>query len=183
MSKAFTKESDDSFDEIIPEPKEVLPPGVRNYVTPEGAAALRRELAHFVDEVRPQIAASKDDIGGSSTAPKVTRGAGLSRKKRLEAIDRHIQLLKERISGMEVVDPASQDPQTVRFGATVTVADAEGVEKVYKIVGVDESDPAAGKISWISPIARALISARESDVVILELPAGDVELEIVDIAY
>jgi transcription elongation factor GreB len=91
--------------------------------------------------------------------------------------------LKDRISGMVVVDPRTQEQDSVHFGATVTVADAEGNEKSYQLVGVDESDPASGKISWISPIAKALISARVGDVVTLELPAGDVELEILQIEY
>jgi transcription elongation factor GreB len=168
MSKAFTKESEEGpFDEVVPEPRDVLPPGTKNYVTPGGAQALRAELARLEGELRPRMASGKD----------------AAKRKRLEALDRRIVFLKDRISGMVVVDPRTQEQDSVHFGATVTVADAEGNEKSYQLVGVDESDPASGKISWISPIAKALISARVGDVVTLELPAGDVELEILQIEY
>jgi transcription elongation factor GreB len=168
MSKAFTKESEEGpFDELVPEPKDLLPPGVKNYVTPEGGAALKSELARLEGEVRARVAAEK----------------GIARKQRLEALDRHIQFLRDRVAAMVVVDPQSQEQDSVRFGATVTVADEDGNEKIYKIVGVDESDPAKGKISWISPIAKALISAKKSDVVTLEIPDGSMELEILEIEY
>lgn len=169
MSKAFTKESDEGpFEEVIPEPKELLPEGVKNYVTPQGAEALRAELRHLEQELRPEVEAAK----GRDEA-----------RSRLEAIDRRAHFLRERIANMVVVDPAGQERDSVHFGATVGVADEEGNEKTYKIVGVDESDPPRGKISWISPIAKALISARVGDVVTLELPDGDVELEILSIQY
>jgi transcription elongation factor GreB len=168
MSKAFTKESEEGpFDEVVPEPKEVLPPGIKNYVTPSGAKALREELARLEGEVRPRLASGKD----------------AAKRKRLEALDRRIVFLKDRVAGMVVVDPRTQEQDSVRFGATVTVSDAEGNEKSYQLVGVDESEPSKGKISWISPIAKALISAKVGDVVTLELPAGDVELEILQIEY
>jgi transcription elongation factor GreB len=168
MSKAFTKESDDgSFDEILPEPKDPLPTGVKNYVTPEGAEGLRAELVRLEQETRPKEASRKDE----------------SRRQRLEALDRRIQFLRDRVANMVVVDPGTQEQDSVRFGARVTVADDEGVEKRYQIVGVDESDPGSGKISWISPIAKSLISARVGDVVTLELPDGNVELEILEIEY
>lgn len=168
MSKAFTKESEEGpFDEVYPEPKDLLPPGVKNYVTPRGASALRSELGRLEGEVKPRVAAEK----------------GSGRKQRLEALDRHIQFLRDRVANMVVVDPQSQEQDSVRFGATVTVADEEGNEKVYQIVGVDESDPSKGKISWISPIAKALISAKQGDVVTLEVPDGSMELEILEIEY
>jgi transcription elongation factor GreB len=168
MSKAFTKESDEGpGSEAYPEPKDPLPAGVKNYVTPEGAAALREELSRLEREPRPKSAGDKS-------------GAV---KKRLEALERRIQFLQGRVANMTVVDPRSQDKDSVHFGAAVTVADEEGNEKSYRIVGVDESDPAKGKISWISPIAKALISARVGDVVTLELPDGNAELEILQIDY
>ncbi len=168
MSKAFTKESAEGpFDEVYPEPKDLLPPGVKNYVTPDGAAALQAELARLEGEVRARVGAEK----------------GPERKQRLEALDRQIQFLRDRVANMVVVDPKSQEQDSVRFGASVTVADEDGNEKLYQIVGVDESDPAKGKISWISPIAKALISAKKGDVVTLEVPDGDVELEILEIEY
>jgi transcription elongation factor GreB len=169
MSKAFTKESDEGlFDEVIPEPKDLLPEGLKNYVTPQGAEALRGELRHLEEEIRPDVARAKRQVEVRS---------------RLEAIDRRAHFLREHIANMVVVDPANQERGSVRFGARVRVADKEGNEKVYQVVGVDESEPAHGKISWISPIAKALISARVGDVVTLELPDGDVELEILSIQY
>jgi transcription elongation factor GreB len=168
MSKAFTKESEDGpFEDIRPEPKDLLPIGVKNYVTPEGASDLREELDRLEGEVRSRVSLEK----------------GAARKQRLEALDRHIQFLRDRVANMVVVDPSTQEQDTVRFGATVTVSDEDGNERTYKIVGVDESDPAKGKISWISPIAKALISAKVGDVVTLELPDGDAELEILEIRY
>lgn len=166
MSKAFTKESDDGPGNDVPTDfKDPLPPGVKNYVTPEGAEALRKELARLESEPRPK-----------STSDRAAR-------KRLEALDRRIQFFRDRVANMAVVDLGSQDKDSVHFGATVTVADEEGNEKSYRIVGVDESDPSKGKISWISPIAKALISARVGDVVTLELPDGNAELEILQIEY
>jgi transcription elongation factor GreB len=152
---------------VHPEPKDPLPSGVKNYVTPEGATALREELSRLEREPRPKAGADK---------------AGAARK-RLEALERRIQFLRDRVANMMVVDLGSQDKDSVHFGANVTVADEEGNEKSYRIVGVDESDPAKGKISWISPIAKALISARVGDVVTLELPDGNAELEILQIDY
>lgn len=171
MSKAFTKESDGGFDEVVPEPRDPLPEGVKNYVTPEGADQLREELRRLEEVVRPEAVDASTDDADSRLDPRVA------------AIDRRIQFLRNRVHNMVLVDPATQEQDSVHFGATVSVADAEGHEKVYKIVGVDESEPASGKISFISPIAKALISAKEGDVVSLELPDGAIELEILEIRY
>jgi transcription elongation factor GreB len=155
MSKAFTKESDEGpFNEVIPEPKDPLPTGTKNYVTPEGAQALRAELERLEQVVRPQLLGAKTPRGGKVTA----------------------------VDG-ESLSPKTQEQDSVHFGATVSVADAAGDERVYKIVGVDESDPAQGRVSFISPIGNALISAREGDSVRVELPDGSVELEVLDIKY
>ena len=163
MSKAFTKESGNgAFEEIVPEPKDLLPEGAKNYVTPEGAVALRNELERLEDEVRPRL---------------VEKG------EKPEAVDRRIQFFRDRVANMVIVDPKTQEQDSVRFAATVTVADEDGNEKTYRIVGVDESDPKQGKISWISPIAKALNSARVGDVVRVELPDGDTELEVLVIEY
>lgn len=181
MSKAFTKESDDgSFDEVIPEPKDPLPPGAKNYVTPEGAEALRAELRRLEEVVRPRVAGAKRQRSETESA---VEGKSLSPKTRLAAVDRRIQFVGDRIASMVVVDPKAQDQDSVHFGAAVTVADEEGNERVYKIVGVDESEPAEGRVSFISPIGRALISAREGDAVTVELPDGSIELEVLEIDY
>jgi len=181
MSKAFTKESDEGpLDEIIAEPKDLLPPGAKNYVTPEGAEALRGELKRLEEVVRPQVVGAK---GRGKKAASAVEGKSLSPKARLAAIDRRIRFFRERVASMVVVDPKSQEQDSVHFGATVTVADAEGNEKIYKIVGVDESEPSQGRVSFISPIGKALISAREGDTVRVELPDGTIELEILEIEY
>lgn len=180
MSKAFTKESDDgAFEDVIPEPVDPLPTGVKNYVTPEGGQALRAELERLEKVVRPQAVGAKR--GGKKGA--AVEGKSLSPKARVEAIDRRIQFLRDRVASMVIVDPKGQDQDSVHFGATVSVADSAGDEKVYKIVGVDESDPASGRVSFISPIGKALISAREGDSVRIELPGGTIELEILEIDY
>jgi transcription elongation factor GreB len=177
MNKAFTKESDLSFDDAVPEPKDLLPPGVKNYVTPEGAELLRNELKYLVELERPRVA----EDGAQEAGP----GGDVSRakRKRLQTIDRRIVFLHDRVASMEVVDPGKGSDDQVRFGATVTVVDEEEKEKTYKIVGVDEADPSEGKVSWLSPIAKALMGAREGDVRSLELPKGQVELEILEIEY
>ena len=181
MSKAFTKESDEGpFDEVIPEPKDLLPPGAKNYVTPEGAEALRAELKRLEEVVRPQMVRAKR---GGKKASSAVEGKSLSPETRLAAIDRRIRFFRDRVANMAIVDPKSQDQDSVHFGATVTVADAEGNERIYKIVGVDESEPSKGRVSFISPIGKALISAREGDSVRIELPDGTIELEVLEIEY
>jgi transcription elongation factor GreB len=177
MNKAFTKESDESFDDAPPEPKDLLPPGVKNYVTPEGAELLRNELRHLVELERPRI------IEGGAREAGPEGDGSRAKRKRLQAIDRRIVFLHDRVASMEVVDPRKGGGDQVRFGATVTVVDDEDKEKTYKIVGVDEADPSSGKVSWLSPIAKALMGAREGDALSLQLPKGHVELEIHEIEF
>ncbi len=177
MNKAFTKESDDPFDEIIPEPKDLLPPGAKNYVTPQGAEQLRSELERLTEVERPRIA--KGDLHEAGPVGDVEA----AQRRRLDAIDRRIRFLRDRVSNMELVDPKGQLDDRVRFGASVTVWDEDDNEKTYRIVGVDEADPGSGKVSWLSPIAKALIGGAEGDIRRVELPQGEVELEIVKIAY
>ena len=172
MSKAFTKESDGEFEEALPEPSDPLPPGVKNYVTPEGAEKLRDELRRWLEVIRPKAAEAKGKPGEPA-----------SRRRRLEAIDRRIHFLQDRVASMVVVRATEPDELCVRFGASVTVRDRDGNEKSYRIVGVDESDPAAGRVSFLSPIAKALISAGVGDVVSLKLPDGETELEVLGIVY
>ncbi len=172
MARAFTKESDnEDIDDPLPEPIDVLPPGVKNYITPGGATRLRAQLDHLVHKERP----AELDQAGPEGDP--------ARKKKQRQIDRRIRLLGERIANFEVIDPARQNTDRVSFGASVTVCDEEGSEKTYQICGVDETDPDNGKISWISPIARALQSREVGDEVRLQLPRGTVLLEVVRIQY
>ena len=170
MARAFTKESDnENVDDPIPEPIDVLPRGVKNYITPSGAARLKERLDDLIHKERPAALEGSGPRGDPA------------RKKKQRQIDRQIRLLGERIANFEVIDPANQSADRVSFGATVTVCDEEGREKTYQICGVDETDPDNGKISWISPIARALRSREVGDEITLQLPRRKVLLEIVKI--
>jgi len=177
VNKAVTKESDDSFDDVVPEPKDLLPPGVKNYVTPKGAEQLRSELKYLTDVERPRV------VTGDVREAGPVGDAKAAKRRRLDVIDRRIRFLRDRVNNMELVDPKGQKADRVRFGASVTVCDESDNEKTYRIVGVDEAEPGAGKVSWLSPIAKALIGGAEGDVRRVELPQGEVELEIVKIEY
>ena len=167
MNKAFTKETE--AEEALPEFVDALPPGMKNYMTPEGAKRLHEELRQLRDEERPELAAAKDD------APA---------KKRLREVDQRIQFILQRLQITEVVDPSRQKNQDeVYFGATVTYADGAGAEHRVRIVGVDEARTEQGEVSWVAPIARALNGAGEGDVVKLFSPSGIEELEILKVEY
>lgn len=181
MNKAFVRESDgDDEDEFGALP--ALPAGTRNYITPAGHARLRDELEELVKRERPRIV---DIVAwAASNGDRSENGDYIYGKRRLREIDRRIRFLTKRLELAEVVDPLRQgENDQIYFGATVTVADSEGAETTYCIVGVDEADAAIGRISWISPLARALIKARCGDVVRFQSPAGLRELDIVDVRY
>jgi transcription elongation factor GreB len=175
MNKAFTRESaeDDDAPELTPHEPE-LPPGTRNYVTPAGAQTLRDELARLTEGERPALLAAAN----STESP-----AGADARRSLREVERRIAFLTRRVASLEVVDPAGQAPDRVRFGATVTVRDARGAERAYTIVGIDEADARRGRVSWLSPVARALLNAAVGDEVTLRSPAGAEELEVARIAY
>jgi transcription elongation factor GreB len=180
MSKAFVKDdagTDDDDDVALPE----LPVGVRNYITPAGYTTLRNELAHLVKTERPEVV--RVVSWAASNGDRSENGDYIYGKKRLREIDRRIRFLTKRLEIAEVVDPATR-PATdqIFFGATVKYA-SEGRENEITIVGIDEVDPAQGRVSWISPIARALLKAREGDVVQLKTPAGVETLEILAVRY
>jgi transcription elongation factor GreB len=163
MSKAFTREDGGDQDDAPERPLgPELPPGVKNYVTPEGAARLRAELDRLTHAERP----------GAAAEPAALR-----------EIDRRIAFLARRLEAAEVIDPAAQPPGRVLFGATVTVRAEDGGERRYRLVGVDEADPRRGDVSWRSPIAAALLGGQAGDVVTVRSPRGDEELEIVDVRY
>jgi len=182
MSKAFTKESDGEDDDDLPNEVSGLPAGAKNYMTPQGFERLREELMTLMRKERPEMVQVVS--WAAANGDRSENGDYLYGKKRLREIDRRIRFLSKRLERSEVVDPAKR-PKTdqVFFGATVAYANAKGEERTIKIVGVDEVDPGRGHVSWISPIARALMRAFEGDVVRMRTPAGDEEIEIVRVEY
>lgn len=181
MSKAFTKESEDSDEDEL-EPSLKLPPGTKNYITPAGYQRLRDELEHLWKVERPALVQTV--AWAASNGDRSENGDYIYGKKRLREIDRRIRFLSKRMDHAEVVDPALRgDCDQVFFSATVTVSGRDGSEKTFSIVGVDEANPARGLISWVSPLARALLKARRDDVVVMQVPGGREELEILEVSY
>jgi transcription elongation factor GreB len=181
MSKAFTREHDSADDEDTV-PTLQLPPGVKNYITPSGYHRLQEELDHLWKVERPALV--KTITWAASNGDRSENGDYIYGKKRLREIDRRVRFLRKRLELAEVVDPAQRgECDQVFFGATVTVCDANGCESTYSIVGVDEADVAGGRISWVSPLARALLKLREGDVATLRTPTGINELEVIGVMY
>ena len=182
MSKAFTKESDGDDEDDLPEDVGGLPATAKNYMTPEGFARMRDELNTLMRKERPEVV--KVVTWAAGNGDRSENGDYIYGKKRLREIDRRVRYLSKRLANAEVVDPATRTKtDQVFFGATVTTANAEDKERTVKIVGVDEVDLEKGHVSWISPIAKALMRAHEGDVVNLRTPAGLEELEIVKVRY
>lgn len=181
MSKAFTRESD-AADADSPDEADALPAGAKNYMTPTGFRQLEDELRRLVRDERPQVVETVAWAAGNGDRSE--NGDYIYGKRRLREIDRRIRYLTKRIESAAVVDPAQQTHlEQVFFGATVTYAKADGAEHTLTIVGVDEADLAQGQVSWVSPIARALLKARIGDRVALRTPAGIEPLEVLDIRY
>ena len=184
MNKAFTRETDDADDDA-PEGAPLLPEGTRNYMTPGGFARLKGELDQLVGLERPQLVATISWAAGNGDRSE--NGDYIYGKKRLREVDRRIRFLVKRLDRAEVVDPSARagddDEDRVYFGATVDVVNAKGVPRTVSIVGVDEIDTGRGYISWVSPMARALIKAREGDTVTLTTPGGVEDLEIAAVRY
>jgi transcription elongation factor GreB len=184
MSKAFTCETE-TADEDDVESAAPLPPGARNYMTPGGFARLKAELEALVQKERPELVATVAWAAGNGDRSE--NGDYIYGKKRLREIDRRIRFLIHRLDLAEVVDPAAarddDSADQVFFGATVRLRDAAGAARTISIVGVDEIDTGRGYISWVSPMARALIKAREGDTVTVRTPGGAEELEIVEVRY
>ncbi|NLY63871.1 MAG: transcription elongation factor GreB [Alcaligenaceae bacterium] len=183
MNKAFVKESDNEDDDDIgAEQESSLPAGTKNYMTKQGYAALREELVHLVNTERPDVVQIVS--WAAANGDRSENGDYLYGKKRLREIDRRIRFLTKRLEMAEVVDPATQpNKDRVFLGATVLYSDKNGEEHTVTIVGVDEAEPLQGKISWISPVARALLKAREGDTITLRTPSGMAELDILEISY
>jgi transcription elongation factor GreB len=183
MSKAFTKESDtDATEDDVPEPAHALPKGAKNYMTPAGHARLESELRQLTSVERPKVV---DVVSwAASNGDRSENGDYIYGKKRLREIDRRIRFLMKRLEIAEVVDQSRQtNRDQVFFGATVTYADGEDRERTVRIVGVDEVRHDEGEISWVSPVARALLRSREGDVVRVRSPGGEEEIEVVRIDY
>ncbi|MDD2326142.1 MAG: transcription elongation factor GreB [Alphaproteobacteria bacterium] len=180
MSKAFTKETDSDQDDS--EEVDALPAGQKNYMTPTGFEALRTELHTLMRQERPKIVEIVSWAAGNGDRSE--NGDYLYGKKRLREIDRRVRYLTKRIESAVIVDPAQQQGlEQVFFGATVTYAHEDGKEVTVKIVGVDEADLTTGKISWLSPVARALQKARVGDGVTLRTPSGPQTVEILSLNY
>jgi len=183
MSKAFTRENDDApEEEFDDEEQNPIPPGSKNYMTPGGWRRMRDEVSWLVKTERPQVTSVVSwaaKLGDRSENADYQYG-----KKRLREIDRRIRYLTKRLEAAEVVDPATrEETDQVFFGATVTYAHSDGREQTVRIVGIDEMDAGKHYVSWISPIARSLIKAREGDAVTLHTPGGHEELEILEVRY
>ncbi len=181
MSKAFVKESD--ADDEDPEQIPALPPGTKNYMTRAGWARLKAELDQLVRIDRPALVQVVS--WAASNGDRSENGDDIYGKKRLREMDKRIRFLIKRLETATVVDPVEQENVgQVFFGATVTISDAEsGIDETWQIVGVDEANASEGRISWISPLARALLKAREGDAVRFQSPAGLREIEILEIRY
>jgi transcription elongation factor GreB len=184
VNKAFTKESSDGADDddgaaaALPP----LPPGAKNYLTPQGYARLRAELLTLLDEERPKVVETVS--WAAKNGDRSENGDYLYGKKRLREIDRRIRFLTQRLDIAEVSDPSLlHGSDQVFFGATVTFVNGQGEQRTVTIKGVDEVDHLAGEVSWISPVARALLRAREGDEVTLATPRGPERIEILAVHY
>ena len=184
MNKAFTREpeadandDDDGTPDLPP-----LPAGARNYLTPAGYKRLREELMTLLDDERPKIVETVS--WAAKNGDRSENGDYLYGKKRLREIDRRIRFLTKRLDIAEVADPSRHHGHDqIFFGATVTYADSRGQQRTITIKGIDEADNLQAEVSWISPIARALLKAREGDEVQLMTPAGPQRLEVLAVRY
>jgi transcription elongation factor GreB len=185
VNKAFVREAeglDEDPDEDLDGNRAAVPIGAKNYITPEGYARLKGELSHLLDVERPEVV--RTVAWAASNGDRSENADYIYGKRRLREIDRRIRFLIKRLDIAEVVDSSRQDnTDQVFFGAIVTVRDQERKEDSYRIVGMDEVDPARGDVSWVSPVAKALLKARLGDTVTFQSPGGLRELEIIGIKY
>lgn len=182
MNKAFTKESDyDETADAVAQPVDILPAGAPNYITPSGEKKVREELRRLVEDELPALEA-RAAIGQEADGAR-DKEAKTKARRRLQELTARARFLEEHVGRFQVVDVSGQSGDSVRFGARVTVVDAGGDERTYLICGVDEAEPELGCVSWVSPIAKALLGAEVGDEVRLRLPRGEQVLEVVDIEY
>ena len=185
MNKAFTREADsgdDADDDGDAPGLPALPAGARNYLTPQGYARLRGELLELLDVERPKVVEVVS--WAAKNGDRSENGDYLYGKKRLREIDRRIRFLTRRLDIAEVADPsAHHGSDQVFFGASVTYANARGEQRRIRILGIDEADALRGEVSWVAPIARALLKARAGDEVSLVTPGGVELIEVLAVAY
>ena len=180
MSKAFTKETDGEDDE--PEEQDALPASIKNYMTPHGFSVLQKELRQLMRVERPKVVETVAWAAGNGDRSE--NGDYIYGKKRLREIDRRARYLTKRLESAEIVDPKRQQGlEQIFFGATVTYVREDDSEHTVILVGVDEADATQGKISWISPVAKALMKSKIGDTVELRTPAGTETLEVVSLEY
>jgi transcription elongation factor GreB len=182
MNKAFVKESDNEDDEEALALAQAIPAGAKNYITPAGYQRIKDELLQLIDVDRPEVV--RIVHWAASNGDRSENGDYIYGKRRLRQIDGRIRFLTKRMDSAAVVDPSvHHGNDQVFFGATVGYRNAAGEAHTVTIVGIDELDPLKGKISWVSPVARAMTKAREGDLVTLQTPLGPEELEILSVAY
>ena len=184
MNKAFTREpdaaddDDDDGDPVAP----ALPAGAKNYLTPAGYRRLREELMTLLDVERPKVVETVS--WAAKNGDRSENGDYIYGMKRLREIDRRIRFLTRRLDIAEVADPSvHHGKDQIFFGATVTYANAAGERRTITIKGVDEADNLHGEVSWVAPIARALLKAREGDEVQLATPGGTQTIEVLEVRY
>lgn len=179
MSKAFTREKEDQDD--TPDVELQALPTRKNYITPRGFQRLRDELQLLLNKTRPDL--TQVVAWAASNGDRSENADYIYGKKRLREIDRRIRFLSKRLEIAEVIDPTQVRSEQVAFGATVTTINEAGLRKTISIVGIDETDPARGRISWISPLAKSLLGHKNGDIVLFRSPKGEEELEILGIRY
>ncbi len=178
MSKAFVREDADSVDDVDGAAPQAA--ARKNYITPEGFARLQSEKKQLLEVERPEVV--KLVAWAASLGDRSENADYLYGKKRLREIDRRVRFLIKRLESAHIVNSAGRDTEQIFFGAQVRVKGAAG-KRTVRIVGIDEVDPKRGDVSWISPIARALLRAREGDTVVLRTPAGEEKLHILEVSY
>ena len=182
MSKAFTKETDQDDDDEAAALALAIPAGSKNYITPAGYQRIKDELLQLIDVDRPEVV--RIVHWAASNGDRSENGDYIYGKRRLREIDRRIRFLTKRMDSAAIVDPSvHHGSDQIFFGATVKYCNGAGQEHTVTIVGIDELDPLNGKISWVSPVARAMTRAREGDLVTLQTPLGAEELELLQVSY
>ena len=178
MSKAFVREDAEHPEERPEAP--ALPPGGKNYISPAGFAQLKAELRDLVERERPEVV--KTVAWAASLGDRSENADYIYGKRRLREIDRRVRFLIKRLESAEVVDTSGRDTDQIFFGARVKIRASDGVKEIT-ILGQDEVDPAHGIVSWVSPIAKALLKARAGDSVTLRTPGGEEKIEILEVTY